>query len=197
MCVTRKRHVHIYSLSLRSTSSGTEVEFAGHMLRGVGHICWPLRRTCRPHITLKVIFKANPCKISLETRPSCSFCDSCLPETRGFDFDGMMESLNGIASGVAILLHACAHNPTGVDPTEEQWRAIVDVCKRRKLIPILDNAYQGYASGDLEKDGLAMRMFESAGLEYFVKASVLYRPSESIPKCNSRQQKADDAVEHF
>merc|ERR1719158_1858551 len=74
-------------------------------------------------------------------------------------------------SGEIVLLHACAHNPTGVDPSEEQWQAIVDVCRRRKLIPILDNAYQGYASGDLEKDGLAMRMFEAAGLEYFVAQS--------------------------
>lgn len=93
------------------------------------------------------------------------------PETRGFDFDGMMEDLNGIASGVAVLLHACAHNPTGVDPTEEQWKAIIDVCKKRKLIPILDNAYQGYASGNLAKDGLSMRLFEEAGLEFFVAQS--------------------------
>jgi len=93
------------------------------------------------------------------------------PDTRGFDFAGMVTSLNAIPSGDAILLHACAHNPTGVDPTEEQWKTIVELCKTRGLIPVLDNAYQGYASGSLEKDGLSMKVFEASGLEYFVSQS--------------------------
>jgi len=76
-----------------------------------------------------------------------------------------------MAAGEAILLHAVAHNPTGVDPTPEQWTDIVKACKERGLIPLLDNAYQGYASGDLMKDGAAMRMFEESGLEYFVAQS--------------------------
>jgi aspartate aminotransferase len=93
------------------------------------------------------------------------------PETRGFDFEGMIASLSAIPSGEAVLLHACAHNPTGVDPTDDQWNTIAQVCKSRKLIPILDNAYQGYASGSLEKDGASMRIFESSGLEYLVAQS--------------------------
>jgi len=93
------------------------------------------------------------------------------PETRGFDFDGMITAMNGMNSGEAILLHACAQNPTGVDPTPEQWAVIVDLCKSKGLIPILDNAYQGYASGDLAKDGLSMTMFEQAGMEYFIAQS--------------------------
>jgi aspartate/tyrosine/aromatic aminotransferase len=90
------------------------------------------------------------------------------PETRGFDFAGMMAALKAMQPGDAVLIHACAHNPTGVDPTEEQWKAIVNQCKVGKLVPLLDNAYQGYASGDLAKDGLAMTLFEQSGLEYFV-----------------------------
>merc|ERR1712125_229654 len=82
-----------------------------------------------------------------------------------------MKDLNAMNSGEIVLLHACAHNPTGEDPSEEQWNAIVDVCKTRRLVPILDNAYLGYASGDLEKDGLSMKLFEAAGLEYFVAQS--------------------------
>jgi len=93
------------------------------------------------------------------------------PETRGFDFEGMVEDMNKIPAGEAILLHACAQNPTGVDPTPEQWRTIVEICGQRGLIPVLDNAYQGYASGSLEKDGFSMRLFEEAGQEYFVAQS--------------------------
>jgi len=92
-------------------------------------------------------------------------------ETRGFDFDGMMAALSGMAAGDAILLHACAHNPTGVDPTPEQWGSIVGVLKQRGIIPVLDNAYQGYATGDLVKDGFAQSLFESSGMEFFISQS--------------------------
>mmetsp|Transcript_4545 Transcript_4545/g.7418 ORF Transcript_4545/g.7418 Transcript_4545/m.7418 type:complete len:233 (+) Transcript_4545:1-699(+) len=73
--------------------------------------------------------------------------------------------------GEAILLHAVAHNPTGVDPTPSQWAEIVGLCKSRKLIPLLDNAYQGYASGDLAKDGLAQNLFTESGMEFFIAQS--------------------------
>merc|ERR1712187_1044853 len=79
--------------------------------------------------------------------------------------------MKGMQAGDAILIHAVAHNPTGVDPTPQQWEAIVSECKERKLLPLLDNAYQGYASGDLEQDGLAMKLFEESGLEYFIAQS--------------------------
>jgi aspartate aminotransferase len=93
------------------------------------------------------------------------------PETRGFDYDGMIASMNEMAAGDVILLHACAQNPTGVDPSDEQWQTIVDLCKSRGLIVVLDNAYQGYASGDLAKDGLSMKLFEKSGMEYFIAQS--------------------------
>jgi len=70
-------------------------------------------------------------------------------ETRALDFDGMTAAMDKMEAGEAILLHAVAHNPTGVDPTVDQWKVIIDKCKERQLIPLLDNAYQGYASGDL------------------------------------------------
>lgn len=58
-----------------------------------------------------------------------------------------------------------------MDPSPEQWQAIVDKIKERGLIPVIDNAYQGYASGDLMKDGLSMTLFEKSGLEYFIAQS--------------------------
>jgi len=89
-------------------------------------------------------------------------------ETRGLDFDGMIAAIKQMGAGEVILLHSVAHNPTGVDPTPEQWKEIVAAVKEQKLIPLLDNAYQGYASGSLEKDGLAQNLFTDSGMEFFI-----------------------------
>jgi aspartate aminotransferase len=62
-----------------------------------------------------------------------------------------------------VLLHACAHNPTGVDPTEAQWREISDIVKEKKLFPFFDMAYQGFASGSTTKDAFSLRHFVSQG----------------------------------
>jgi len=62
-----------------------------------------------------------------------------------------------------VLLHACAHNPTGVDPTPEQWAQISDIVKERKLFPFFDMAYQGFASGFTARDAFAVRHFVSQG----------------------------------
>jgi len=60
-----------------------------------------------------------------------------------------------------LILHASAHNPTGVDPTKEQWRAIKRICYERGILPIFDCAYQGFASGDLNLDAWSLRYFSS------------------------------------
>jgi len=62
-----------------------------------------------------------------------------------------------------VLLHACAHNPTGIDPTREQWAVISDIVKERKLFPFFDMAYQGFASGDIARDAFALRHFVAQG----------------------------------
>eukprot|EP00928_Gymnodinium_smaydae_P088736 TRINITY_DN72796_c0_g1_i1.p1 TRINITY_DN72796_c0_g1~~TRINITY_DN72796_c0_g1_i1.p1 ORF type:complete len:414 (+),score=79.01 TRINITY_DN72796_c0_g1_i1:228-1469(+) len=92
--------------------------------------------------------------------------------TRGLNFDGMIDALKNKASeGAMVLLHACAHNPTGVDPTQEQWKVLAQVIKEKRLIPLMDNAYQGYASGDLDNDAWATRYLVSQGVELFVSQS--------------------------
>ena len=73
----------------------------------------------------------------------------------------MTESLETCPPGSIILLHACAHNPTGCDPTEDQWKKIAQICLRRNLLPFFDSAYQGFASGDFEKDAFSIRYFIS------------------------------------
>lgn len=79
--------------------------------------------------------------------------------TRGLDFDGMIEDLQNAQEGACVLLHTCAHNPTGVDPTLDQWKKIAEVCKARKLFPWFDTAYQGFVSGNLDTDGAGLRYF--------------------------------------
>lgn len=64
------------------------------------------------------------------------------PKTRGLDLDGMLEDFEKAQNGSLLLLHACAHNPTGVDPTPDQWKAISEVVKRKKHFPFFDMAYQ-------------------------------------------------------
>lgn len=60
-------------------------------------------------------------------------------------------------------MHACAHNPTGVDPRPEQWKELSDLIKRKKLFPYFDMAYQGFASGDVDRDAFAVRKFVEDG----------------------------------
>ncbi|KAK3085986.1 hypothetical protein FSP39_011705 [Pinctada imbricata] len=87
------------------------------------------------------------------------------PNTCGFDFNGAMEDIGNIPEGSTIVLHACAHNPTGVDPNPEQWKEMSQLIKKRKLYPFFDMAYQGFASGDINKDAAALRTFIDDGHE--------------------------------
>lgn len=86
-------------------------------------------------------------------------------KNRCLNFAGMIEDLENAPEDSVVILHACAHNPTGIDPTEEQWKKIAEVVKARKLFPLFDCAYQGFASGNLEKDSWAIRYFVSQGFE--------------------------------
>uniref|UniRef100_UPI00358FD994 aspartate aminotransferase, cytoplasmic n=1 Tax=Myxine glutinosa TaxID=7769 RepID=UPI00358FD994 len=83
----------------------------------------------------------------------------------------LLEDLESAPEKSVVLLHACAHNPTGTDPTGPQWLQILDVVKRRNLFPFFDSAYQGFASGKLDEDAAAIRLFESHGLELFCAQS--------------------------
>lgn len=67
-----------------------------------------------------------------------------------------------------LLLHGCAHNPSGVDPTREQWEVIATMVQEKKLFAFFDNAYQGFASGSLDDDAWSVRHFTNRGLELLV-----------------------------
>lgn len=81
------------------------------------------------------------------------------PKTCGLDFQGALDDISKIPERSAILLHACAHNPTGVDPTAEQWKELSALIKKKNLFPFFDMAYQGFASGSVDKDAFAVRLF--------------------------------------
>lgn len=75
------------------------------------------------------------------------------------DFNGLTGDLKNIPDGSILLLHACAHNPTGQDPSKEQWQQIMEIVKSKKLFALFDCAYQGFASGDCDRDAYPMRLF--------------------------------------
>ena len=107
-------------------------------------------------------------KAGLETRKY-----RYLTKKMTLDIDGLLEDLNGAPQGATFVLHTVAHNPSGVDPTQEQWKKIAEVAVAKNAICIFDTAYQGYASGDLEKDAWSVRYFaDELGLELMVTQSV-------------------------
>jgi aromatic-amino-acid transaminase len=92
------------------------------------------------------------------------------PTTRGLDLAGMQRALNGIPAGSVVVLHACCHNPTGVDLSKENWASVLEIVRSRSLVPFLDLAYQGFAEG-LDEDADAARLFARAMSPVFVSSS--------------------------
>ncbi len=92
------------------------------------------------------------------------------PATGGLRFDALLQTLQGLPAKSVVLLHACCHNPTGVDLTAAQWDALIPVLRERGLIAFLDIAYQGFGDGMVE-DAYAIRALADAGLSFFVANS--------------------------
>jgi aromatic-amino-acid transaminase len=91
-------------------------------------------------------------------------------DTHGLDFAGMMDAIDTIPAGDVIVLHACCHNPTGVDPTDEQWTTILERVRAKGLVPILDLAYQGFGDG-IDADASVVRRFAATPGAFFVASS--------------------------
>ena len=92
------------------------------------------------------------------------------PKTHGLDFTGMERGLKSIPAGSVVVLHACCHNPTGVDLDRDQWGAVLEIVRSRGLIPFLDLAYQGFAEG-VEEDAYPARLFARAMTPVFLSSS--------------------------
>lgn len=92
------------------------------------------------------------------------------PSTHGLDFEGMLADLGRLEPGTVVLLHACCHNPTGVDLTAGQWQQTIDLLKERGLLPFIDMAYQGFDQG-IAADATAIRLLAVSGIDAFVVAN--------------------------
>ncbi|MFN7087391.1 MAG: aromatic amino acid transaminase [Burkholderiales bacterium] len=92
------------------------------------------------------------------------------PATHGIDFPAMLDTLNKLPAGAIVLLHACCHNPTGVDLSPPQWEKVLEIVKARELVPFLDIAYQGFAEG-IDADAAVVRRFTETCPVVFVSSS--------------------------
>ncbi|MDR7341814.1 aspartate aminotransferase [Pantoea alhagi] len=91
-------------------------------------------------------------------------------ESHQLDFDAMLASLRGAKAGDVVLFHGCCHNPTGIDPTAEQWSQLAELSKASGWLPLFDFAYQGFARG-LEEDAEGLRIFAASHEELIVASS--------------------------
>jgi len=90
--------------------------------------------------------------------------------SHGVRFDALIADIHAMKAGDVIVLHACCHNPTGVDLTAPQWREVIAAVGQQQLIPFLDMAYQGFAEG-IAEDAIALNLLASSGLSFFVSSS--------------------------
>lgn len=91
-------------------------------------------------------------------------------QTHSLDFDAMMNDLSLVAAGEAVLFHGCCHNPTGIDPTPEQWQLISDLALKNGWLPLFDLAYQGFGQG-LDEDAYGLRLFAQSQPELLIASS--------------------------
>uniref|UniRef100_A0A0X3P2A5 Aspartate aminotransferase n=1 Tax=Schistocephalus solidus TaxID=70667 RepID=A0A0X3P2A5_SCHSO len=92
-------------------------------------------------------------------------------KTQCLDFTELLEDISSAPDNSVVILHACAHNPTGMDLAPEQWMELAQLMKKKRLFPLFDIAYQGLASGDIDQDAWAIRMFLEHGFEFFAAQS--------------------------
>jgi aromatic-amino-acid transaminase len=90
--------------------------------------------------------------------------------SNGVNRGGLFEDLKNLPARSIVVLHACCHNPTGVDLSMDDWQAILDIVREREHVPFLDIAYQGFGDG-IEEDAAAVRLFAESGLTFFVASS--------------------------
>ena len=112
----------------------------------------------------------------------------------GLLFDAMLDTLRGLPKRSIVLLHACCHNPTGVDLTTAQWDALIPVLRDRELLPYLDLAYQGFGDG-ITEDAYSVRALADAGLTFFVANSFSKSMSVYGERCGALSAVCASAAE--
>jgi aromatic-amino-acid transaminase len=112
----------------------------------------------------------------------------------GLRFDAMLETLRSLPRRSVVLMHACCHNPTGVDPTRAQWNALIPLLRERELLPYLDLAYQGYGES-IDADAWVPRAFADAGLSFFIANSFSKSMSVYGERCGALSVVCPDATQ--
>ncbi len=112
--------------------------------------------------------------------------------TGGLSFDAMLDAIGALPARSVVLLHACCHNPTGVDLTRAQWQQLIPVLAERELLPYLDLAYQGYGDG-LDEDAYAPRALADAGVTFFIANSFSKSMSLYGERCGALSVVCPDA----
>lgn len=145
-------------------------------------------KTCKPGATIWV---SNPtwanhegvftaAGLSVKTYPYYDYENKCL------DFTGMLEALQQVPADDAVLIHACCHNPSGMDLNQSQWQQVAELARERGFLPVVDMAYQGFGEG-LEQDASGLRLLADTVDEMIICSSCsknfgLYR--ERIGACS-------------
>lgn len=138
-------------------------------------------RRCNP--ALKTVYITDPTWPNHDLLfSSLGFRVQYLPyyKNGAFDFEAYMAALRGSEKNSIVVLHACAHNPTGCDPSKEEWKEIAAVIQERGIFPIIDSAYLGFNSGSIDEDAWAIKYFveemkmEAAVCMSFAKSMGLY-----------------------
>ena len=114
------------------------------------------------------------------------------PATGGVRFDALLAAFRALPARSIVLMHACCHNPTGVDLTADQWRALVPVFRERELLPFLDLAYQGYGDG-IDEDAFAPRLLADEGLPFLIANSFSKSMSLYGERCGALSVVCPDA----
>ena len=161
-----------------STPGGTgALRIAGEFINRCtpGATIWVSNPTWANH---QGVFQAAGLKI--ETYPYYDYANKSL------DFNGMIEALKKVPKGDAVLLHACCHNPSGMDLSKEQWQQVAEIAKETGFTPVIDIAYQGFGLG-LEEDAYGPRLMANTVDEMIICSScsknfALYR--ERIGACS-------------
>ena len=121
-----------------------------------------------PHIFLTSDFSANHFAIFRNVNIDPLTYKYYDPSTIGLACEEFLATLDSAPDRSVFLLHACAHNPTGVDPSQEQWKRVAEGMLKKGHYAFFDCAYQGFASGDLDKDAWAVRYFVQCGIPMLV-----------------------------
>lgn len=114
------------------------------------------------------------------------------PATGGLKFDELVACFKALPARSVVVMHACCHNPTGVDLTQDQWRALVPVIRERQLLPFLDLAYQGYGDG-IDEDAFAPRLLADEGLSFLIANSFSKSMSLYGERCGALSVVCPDA----